>query len=521
MPSRRRDVKSNALYAGALWVQSHFVFFAGRSPEYRVPMEHLPIFLRLESQACLVVGGGAVAERKAKLLRRAGAAVTVAAAELNEGLAAMRERGEIRHRAEPWEDLLRDRPRLVIAATDQGPANARVAAAADAAGILCNVVDDNAASRFIFPAIVDRSPVTIAVGTGGNAPVLAQRLKNQIEQWLPARIGTLAERAGRWRGLVRKRFATMDERRRFWQRFFQGPAAEHILAGRETRAEQLVRRELIDGVRPGGRRTGEAKFAGEAYIVGAGPGDPGLVTIRAQQLIGQADVVLYDRLVSPAVLDYARKEAERVDVGKTAGRKSLTQEQINELLVRKTREGKRVCRLKGGDPFVFGRGGEEIRALAAAGLPFQVVPGITSALGAAAYAGIPLTMRGMSGSVTLASAKLAGGAAPDWRALARAGQTLAFYMSAGSLDETAAQLLRHGLAAETPAVAVENATTNRQRVIKASLSRIAAKARSTGLAAPVILFVGETAALAGELAWFEPAKRTHVKKTVDTGLSLP
>ncbi|HET6629136.1 MAG TPA: siroheme synthase CysG [Woeseiaceae bacterium] len=463
-------------------------------------MEHLPIFVRLGGQPCLVVGGGGVAARKAELLRRAGAIVTVAAQELNERLAAMRDRGEIRHRAS-WKESLLERPRLVVAATGNGPVNARVAAAADAAGILCNVVDDNSASRFILPAIVDRSPVTIAIGTGGNAPVLAQQLKSRIERWLPARIGVLAARAGRWRRLVRKRFATLDERRRFWQRFFEGPAAEHILAGRERRAEQLVRRELVDSVRPGGRR------AGEAYIVGAGPGDPGLVTIRAQQLIGQADVVLYDRLVSPAVLDYARKEAERIDVGKTAGRASPSQEQINELLVRKTREGKRVCRLKGGDPFVFGRGGEEARALAAAGLPFQVVPGITAALGAAAYAGIPLTMRGMSGSMTLASAKLAGGAAPDWRALARAGQTLVFYMSAGTLDETAGQLLRHGLAAETPAAVIENATTDRQRVIGAGLSRIAAKAHSMGLAAPAILFVGETAALAGELAWFEPGDR--------------
>ncbi|HEX2138797.1 MAG TPA: siroheme synthase CysG [Woeseiaceae bacterium] len=462
-------------------------------------MEHFPIFVRLAGQPCLVVGGGAVAERKVRLLRRAGAIVTVVAPELNEGLAAMRDRGELCHRPEAWEDSLLERPRLVIAATDDRHVNARVAAATDAAGILCNVVDDNAASRFVLPAIVDRAPVTIAIGTGGNAPVLAQRLKNQIERWLPARIGVLAERAGRWRGLVRKRFATLDERRWFWQRFFAGPVAEHILAGRDKRAEQLVRRELIDGVRPSGRR------AGEAYIVGAGPGDPGLVTIRAQQLIGQADVVLYDRLVSPAVLDYARKEAELVDVGKTAGDPSLSQEQINELLVRKTREGNRVCRLKGGDPFVFGRGGEEIRALAAAGLPFQVVPGITAAVGAAAYAGIPLTMRGMSGSVTLASAKLVGGAAPDWRALARGGQTLAFYMSAGTLEETAGQLLGHGLASDTPAALVENATSARQRVINASLSRIAAEARSAGIAAPAILFVGDTAALAGELAWFEPA----------------
>jgi uroporphyrin-III C-methyltransferase/precorrin-2 dehydrogenase/sirohydrochlorin ferrochelatase len=462
-------------------------------------MEHLPVFVRLERQPCVVVGGGGVAERKVLLLRRAGARVIVIAPELTPALALMRDRREIRHHASSWENALRGslgRPRLVIAATGDGRVNARVARAAEAAGILCNVVDDNDLSSFILPAIVDRSPVTIAIGTGGNAPVLAQHLKAGIERWLPARIGRLAARAGRWRGLVRKRFATMDERRRFWQRFFDGPIARHVLAGRERQAEALVRRELMDGVVP------YARPEGEASIVGAGPGDPGLVTIRAQQLIARADVVLYDRLVSRAILDFARKEADLIAVGKAAGHRVMGQDEINDHLVRLVREGKRVCRLKGGDPFVFGRGGEEARALAAAGLPYQVVPGITAALGAAAYAGIPLTMRGMSGSVTLATAKLDAGARPDWEALARAGQTLAFYMSAGSMDDTAAQLMRHGLAPETPAAVVENGTTSRQRVVISSLEDIAAKAQAAGVAAPAMLFVGETAALGGELGWF-------------------
>jgi uroporphyrin-III C-methyltransferase/precorrin-2 dehydrogenase/sirohydrochlorin ferrochelatase len=460
-------------------------------------MEHLPIFVRLEQQPCLVVGGGAVAERKVRLLLRAGARVTVIAPLLNEGLAGLRQRGEIVYMPGQYERSLLAGQRLVVAATGDGRINEQIARAAESAGVLCNAVDNGAASGFIFPAIVDRSPVTIAIGTGGNAPVLAQQLKAKIERWLPTRVGLLARRAGRWRGLVRKRFATLDERRRFWQRFFDGPIAGHILANRQAEAEKLVRRELFESVAP------VAGSSGEAYIVGAGPGDSGLVTLRAQQLIGQADVVLYDRLVSTAVLDFARKEAELIAVGKEAGNAAVEQDRINELLVERVREGRRVCRLKGGDPFVFGRGGEEVEALAAAGLPYQIVPGISAAQGAAAYAGIPLTLRGMSGRVTLATARLDAGLAPDWQALARPGQTLALYMSVGRIEECGTELMRHGLAASTPAAMVENATTSRQRVVHSTLREIARDVRRAGIASPALLFVGETVALGRNLQWFD------------------
>jgi uroporphyrin-III C-methyltransferase / precorrin-2 dehydrogenase / sirohydrochlorin ferrochelatase len=462
-----------------------------------VSMEYLPIFVRLDGQPCLVVGGGAVAERKVRWLLRAGARITVVALALKEGLAGLRERGEILHTRREFDRSMLAGQRLVVAATDDGRVNEQVARAAERAGVLCNAVDNGAASGFIFPAIVDRAPVTIAIGTGGNAPVLAQQLKSRIERWLPARIGVLARRAGRWRGLVRKRFATLDERRRFWQRFFDGPIAQHILANRQTEAEKLMRRELFECGAP------DAGSRGEAYIVGAGPGDPGLVTLRAQQLIGQADVVLHDRLVSASVLDFARKEAELVAVGKEAGDATMSQERINELLIRHVREGRRVCRLKGGDPFVFGRGGEEVEALAAAGLPYQIVPGISAAQGAAAYAGIPLTLRGSSGRVTMATARLDAGLAPDWQALARPGQTLALYMSIGRMEECVRELVRHGLAPSTPAAVVENATTNRQRVVHSTLREMPRDARNAGIAAPALLLIGETAALGRKLQWFE------------------
>lgn len=459
-------------------------------------MDHLPVFLQLNHRPCLVVGGGVVAERKVRLLMRAGAAVTVIAQDLTDELARLRdENGIVQHDGE-FADRLLAGMRLVIAATDDEEVNRQVSRAAEDAGILCNVVDDGAASSFIVPAIVDRSPVVVAIGTSGNAPVLAQRLKSQIEAWLPTRIDALATQAGRWRELVRKRFSTVRERRRFWQRFFDGPIAEHLLANRKQEAERALRMELIENVVP------HSPQVGEAYIVGAGPGDPGLVTIRAQQLISHADVVVYDRLVSEKILDFARKDAKLVYVGKTANNVTITQTEINELIVAYVRKGRRVCRLKGGDPFVFGRGGEEVQALADAGLPFQVVPGISAALGCAAYAGIPLTHRGLSSSVTFATAKLDGDQAPDWSTLARPGQTLVLYMSVGSVAETAERLIEHGIAAKTPVAIVENGTTDQQRVLRGTLATIANDAVEAHIRAPAVIIVGATAGMGEELGWF-------------------
>ena len=447
-------------------------------------MDHLPVFLQLNHRPCLVVGGGVVAERKTQLLIRAGAAVTVIARDLTDELVRLRDDGKIVHRAGEFADRLLAGMRVVIAATDDSEVNRQVSRAAEDAGILCNVVDDGAASTFIVPVIVDRSPVVVAIGTSGNAPVLAQRLKSQIEAWLPARIGALATQAGRWRELVKKRFSTLQERRRFWQRFFDGPIAEHLLANRRQEAERALRLELIENVVP------HTRSVGEAYIVGAGPGDPGLVTLRGQQLIGHADVVLYDRLVSDEILDFARKDAQRIFVGKTADSISITQDEINEQMLALVRKGRRVCRLKGGDPFIFGRGGEEVQALANAGLPFQVVPGISAALGCAAYAGIPLTHRGISSSVTFATAKLDGDVAPDWKTLARPGQTLVLYMNVGWVADSARQLIGHGLPAETPVAMIENGTTDQQRVLRASLATIADDAVEARIRAPAVLIVG-------------------------------
>jgi len=460
-------------------------------------MDHLPVFINLRDREVLVVGGGTVAERKIRLLLRCAARVTVVAPALNAGLAGLLAEGAIRHIASAFETRhLTGHYRLVIAASDDRVLNRRIASQADVAGILCNAVDDNAASAFILPAIVDRSPVIVAIGTGGRSPVLARRLKSLLERTLPARIGQLAEQAGRWRELVKRRFPALQDRRRFWEQFFDGPGAAAALANRSAAAEDHMRRSLLS---PVPRRRPQQ---GEAFIVGAGPGDPGLVTLRAHQLIAEADVIVHDRLVAAAILDFARKEADFIAVGKSAGHTTMDQLEINQLLIRLVRSGKRVCRLKGGDPFVFGRGGEEAEALAAAGLRYQVVPGITAALGCAAFAGIPLTYRGVSRIVTLATASLDAQSSPDWRALAQPGQTLALYMSVGVLENAIAELLRNGLAASTPAALVENGTTSDQRVVQSCLESMAADARAAGIGTPALLFVGESVGISSKLQWF-------------------
>jgi len=464
-------------------------------------LDRLPVFLQLHGKSCLVVGGGIVAERKVRLLRRTGATVTVIAPMATDALQRRADALEIVLRRESFHDIDLSEYWLIIAATDNESINDDIAAAAEAAGRYCNVVDDNARSSFILPAIVDRSPVVVAIGTEGTAPVLAQQLKRQIEAWLPQRIGELATQAGRWRGLVRKAFSNLTERRRFWQRFFSGPIAGHLLAGRQDAAEKAMRTELL------GVATEDNVTAGEAWIVGAGPGDPGLVTLRGQQLISQADVVLYDRLVSEPVLDFARKEAEMISVGKRSGSKLMSQTAINELLVQLVRQGKRVCRLKGGDPFVFGRGGEEALAVAEAGLPFQIVPGISAALGCAAYAGIPLTYRGISGSVTLATAKLDDDVGPDWPRLLNSGHTLALYMGVNSLAEISRQIRNRGVSPSIPVAIVENGTTSQQRSILTTAAKMVAVTRGTPITSPAMIFIGESVAMAKHLQWFDRRSR--------------
>ncbi len=459
-------------------------------------MDYLPIFLDVRNQPVLVVGAGSVAARKIEWLLSAGARVTVVATRISAQARHLPQAG-ITFLERPFAETDISGQRLVIAATDDEAANARIAAAARAAGIPVNTVDNPALSTFIVPAVVNRDPVIVAVSSSGQSPVLARALRNRFESELPAALGLLARFIGRRREGIRQELAGKPVRR-LWERFVDGPGAEAVMAGNEAEAGRIL--QQLAGEE--GRRTGP----GEVYLIGAGPGDPDLLTFRALRLLQRADVVLYDRLVAPGVLDRIRKDAERIYVGKARAEHSMRQKDINALMIELARQGKTVARLKGGDPFIFGRGGEEIEDLAAAGIPFQVVPGITSASGCATYAGIPLTHREHASSVRFLAGSLHNEQYQlNWPELNVPGETLVFYMSLSSLDAIRTQLLAHGKPADTPVAFVEEGTTERQRVIITTLADAVAAAAHHGVHAPALLIMGSVVGLYRKLAWFRPA----------------
>lgn len=462
-------------------------------------MDYFPIFLRLAAQPVVVIGGGEIAARKALLLKRAGAQLTVVAPELCKSLAAAKQAGELRHLAEAFRPEHLQGARLAIAATDSHAVNAAVSREAEARGIPVNVVDDRELSRFIVPAIVDRSPVMVAVASSGDAPVLTRRLRERIEALLPEGIGKLAKLSGELRKNVKARLSNSDARRRFWESFFDGDIAADVLAGRDQSARQAIDRALA----------GEplnTKPQGEVALVGAGPGDPGLLTLRALRVMQNADVIVYDRLVSDEVLELARRDAERIYVGKAAGQDYVAQEDINQLLVDLAKQGKRVCRLKGGDPFVFGRGGEELEKLAEQGIRFEVVPGITAAAGCAAYAGIPLTHREHAQLLTFTTGHLKNEVSPaapiDWDMLARPGQTAVFYMGLAALPNILRQLQVHGMPADRAAAVIEEGTRSTQRVITGTVATLAEQVKTHKVQSPALLIVGEVTRLHETLRWF-------------------
>jgi uroporphyrin-III C-methyltransferase / precorrin-2 dehydrogenase / sirohydrochlorin ferrochelatase len=453
-------------------------------------MDYLPIFVDLRDRLVVVVGGGVVAARKVEQLLRAHARVRVVSPELCEELAAFRDLARIEARPLPFSPPQLDGALLAIAATDDAAVNAAVSAAARERGILANVVDDGPKSDFIFPSIVDRSPLIVAVGTAGGSPTLARRVRTQIEALLPQRLGDLTRYASQWRGRVGKALPQLPARLRFWDGFFNGPVATRLLAGDASHADEAMQAALDSAV------AATAAPRGEVYLIGVGPGDPDLLTLRAQQLLQQADVLLYDRLVPEVIMDRARRDALKINVGKTPGRHEHTQDYINTLLLEHAQSGKRVARVKGGDPFVFGRGGEELAVLRAAGIPVVVVPGITAGLGAAASTGMPLTQRELSQAVTFVTATGAQGDALNWSALAQRDHTVVFYMSAAQSAHIAGSLLAHGLPGTHPAVLIERATWPGQRVLKTTLAELPALAASAQLLSPTLLVVGQVAALA-------------------------
>lgn len=458
-------------------------------------MDFLPLFHKLQGRVVLVVGGGEVALRKARLLSDAGGQLRVVAPEVRGELTALAGEGRVHLRGYDSADL--QGVALVIAATDDEPLNARISAEAQALGIPVNVVDAPALCSVIFPAIVDRSPLIVAVTSGGDAPVLARLIRAKIETWIPSTYGQLASLAKKFRERVKQLFPDVQQRRVFWEDVFQGQIAESVFAGKLGEGERLLEAKIA-GAAP--------RALGEVYLVGAGPGDPDLLTFRALRLMQQADVVLYDRLVAPAIIELCRRDAVRIYVGKRRAEHAVPQEEINQLLVDLAKQGKRVLRLKGGDPFIFGRGGEEIEQLAAEGIPFQVVPGITAASGCAAYAGIPLTHRDHAQSVRFVTGHLKDGSTDlPWIDLVAPGQTLVFYMGLVGLPQICQALIDHGRAADTPAALVQQGTTQNQRVFTGTLANLPQLVAEHEVHAPTLVIVGEVVTLREKLAWFDKA----------------
>jgi len=463
-------------------------------------MDYLPIFLSIRGKRCLVVGAGKVAAGKVALLAGCGASVRVVSPALGPELAGALSEGRFTWRQGLFEASDLSGAEIVIAATEDEATNAEVVRLAERGGALANAVSGPRRGQFIVPAIIDRAPLIAAIGTGGTSPALARYVRSRLERLIPASFGRLAVLAREFRDEARERIRSPERRRAFWDSVFEGSIAELVFAGRAARARELLRavlgQEAAEEVEGG-------RGLGSVALVGAGPGDPELLTLRAMRLIRQGDVVVYDRLVSAPVLELVRRDAERIYAGKRRGRHHIPQPDINRLLVDLARRGKRVVRLKGGDPFVFGRGGEEIALLAEEGIPFQVVPGITAANGCAAYAGIPLTHRDHAQAcIFVTGHRKDGTVALDWEMLARPRQTVVVYMGTASLAVICAELAAHGLAEGTPAALLERGTLQGQRVLTGTLATLPAIVSGEQVAPPSLLIVGEVVRLRERLAWF-------------------
>ena len=457
-------------------------------------MEHLPIFINLRQKPCLVVGGGDIALRKVNLLVKAQAKIKCISPEFCIGLIELSRKNGLDLIEKRFEFSDIDNQSIIIAATDDDKINALVSSLAHESGIPINVVDSPDLSSFIMPSIVDRSPIVIAISSAGKAPVLARIIRAKLETIIPSAYGNLAEIAGEYRQKVKQRFVNLIDRRKFWESVFSGVIAEKVFAGRSEEAKADIEKYLASSLEMN---------LGEVYLVGAGPGDPDLLTFKALRLMQQADVVLYDRLVSKGVMDLVRRDAELIYVGKKGGSESTRQIDINERLVELAKSGKRVCRLKGGDPFIFGRGGEEIETLYDNDIPFQVVPGITAASGCASYAGIPLTHRDYSQSCRFVTAHLKDGTSNlPWGEFVVEQQTIVFYMALTSVNHVCQQLIAHGMRKDMPVALIERGTTPEQKVYTASLSKLPDLINNEEIHAPTLMIVGEVVSLRGKLGWY-------------------
>ena len=456
-------------------------------------MDIFPISLKLQQQPCLIVGGGHIAYRKAVLLHKAGVVIHVIAPDIDANLLQLVEesQGQYIQALYPAQIQLNDY-RLVIAATDDYAVNTQVFEDCEALKILVNSVDDPPHCRFMVPAIVDRSPLVISVASNGTSPVLSRQIRTQLETSIPHGMGKLAEFSGKWRAAVKAKISNPDERRVFWEDLYASPLKEQVFHDNLVEADRLIEQALLEWKTP----------KGEVYLVGAGPGDPELLTLKALRLMQQADVVIYDRLVSPVIMELCRRDATKIYVGKARSNHAVPQEGINALLVEYASKGQRVCRLKGGDPFIFGRGGEEIQELFAAGVPFQVVPGITAASGCSAYAGIPLTHRDYAQSVRFLTGHLKEGS-PElpWDELVYQNQTLVLYMGLVGLEKICEKLIEHGQRPDMPVALISKGTTPEQKVLVGTLVDIASKVEENHIQAPTLTIIGDVVSLREQLQW--------------------
>ncbi|MCK4842152.1 MAG: uroporphyrinogen-III C-methyltransferase [Methylococcales bacterium] len=459
-------------------------------------MDYFPLFLKLKQQNCLVIGAGKVAARKIELLTRAGGVITVIANDISPTIADMEVSHKLTIKNKSFEKTDMTNFKLVVSATNNSTTNQLVADTATALNIPVNVVDNPDLCSFIFPAIIDRSPVIAAISSGGTSPVLARLLRAKIESIISPAFGQLADLAEKYRNPVKGKIKEPSQRRIFWENVLQGGIAELVFSGKKQQADNQLA-ELI-------ANTQSTVPVGEVYLVGAGPGDPDLLTFRALRLMQQADVVVYDHLVSAEILDLTRRDSEKIYVGKQRKNHSLPQDSINELLIKLAKQGKRVVRLKGGDPFIFGRGGEEIETLQEENISFQVVPGITAASGCATYAGIPLTHRDHAQSCTFVTGHLKDGSIDlDWKQLSAPNQTIVFYMGLSGIEKICQSLIENGCSEDYPIAIIQQGTTANQRVITGTLKSLPKSIVNEGIKAPTLIIVGTVVTLHDKLNWFK------------------
>lgn len=458
-------------------------------------MNYLPIFIDISQRECLVIGGGDIALRKVKLLLKANAKVVCVAKTYCQGIEQLQQQGKVDLQKRAFEVGDISNQVLVISATDDPNVNKQVSELSQSANIPVNVVDSPELCTFVMPSIVDRSPIVIAISSAGKAPVLARIIRAKLESTIPHAYGKLAKLAGEFRDQVKKKFKNIEDRRYFWERAFSGVVAEKVFAGKLTEAKEDLQQQL---------NKSQESETGEVYLVGGGPGDPDLLTFKALRLMQQADVILYDRLVSESVMELVRRDAELIYVGKERDNHAVPQGDINQLLVDLAKQGRRVCRLKGGDPFIFGRGGEEIETLSENAIPFQVVPGITAASGCSTYSGIPLTHRDYSQSCRFVTGHLKDGSMNlPWDELAVEQQTIVFYMALKGAKHLSEKLIEHGMRNNMPVALVEKGTTPDHKVWTTTLSDLPSVVATHEIHAPTLIIVGEVVKLREKLNWYD------------------